>query len=110
MARPRSKKSQAHGQQKSDAQSTSKNAPLIATTRRPTDDTQNKQMENDEDSVEAVEDANSIPEVFMARRKARSSHIWLPENGIECTINGVVRWKGQRCMVTFDLKEPVQEG
>jgi len=67
-------------------------------------------MENDNDSVEALEDANSISEVFMARRKARSSHIWLPENGIECIINGLVRWKCQRCMVTFDLKAPVQKG
>jgi len=89
---------------------TATNAPLIAANLHPTDDTQNRQIENDKDSVEALEDADSIPDVFMARRKARSSHIWLPENELECTINGFVRWKCQRCMVTFDLKVPVQEG
>jgi hypothetical protein len=66
MVRPRGKKSQAHGQQTHHAQSTATNARIIAANRGPTDDTQNKQIENDKDSVEALEDADSIPGVFMA--------------------------------------------
>ena len=88
MARPRGKNSRARGQQTPLEQSTVTNAHIIAAKQGPTDNIQNKQIENDKDSVEALEDADSIPGVFMARRKARSSHIWLPEDGLECTING----------------------
>ena len=65
------------------------NAPLIESNPRPTDNTPNKHwIEDDNDSVEELLDANSIPGIFTAKKKARSSHIWLPENGLECTVNG----------------------
>jgi len=38
--------------------------------------------------VEELLDANSIPGIFTAKKKARSSHIWLPKNGLECTVSG----------------------
>jgi len=52
---------------------------------------------DDSDSVAEVLDQDSIPDVFKAKKKVRSSHIWLPENGIECVVDGVDRWKCQRC-------------
>ena len=64
-------------------------APLIESNPRPTDNTPNKHwIEDDNDSVEELLDANSIPGIFAAKKKARSSHIWLPENGLKCTVNG----------------------
>lgn len=51
----------------------------------------------DTKSVEDVHDEDSIPDVFKGRKKARSSHIWLPENGEDYTLAGVTRWKCQRC-------------
>jgi len=41
---------------------------------------------NDSDSVAEILDLDSIPDVFKAKKKVRSSHIWLPENGIECVL------------------------
>jgi len=86
MARPRGKKPQAQGHQTAHVRSTAINTPLIESDPRPTDNTPNKQIEDNNDSVEELLDANSIPGIFAAKKKARSSHIWLPENGLECTL------------------------
>jgi len=48
---------------------------------------------DDSDLAAEVLDQDSIPDVFKAKKKVRSSHIWLPENGIECVVDGVDRWK-----------------
>jgi len=47
--------------------------------------------------VAEILDLDSIPDVFKAKKKVRSSHIWLPENRIEYVVNGVDWWKYQRC-------------
>jgi hypothetical protein len=51
----------------------------------------------DSDSMAEVHDQDSIPPIFKAKKRQRSSHIWLPENGVECVVDGVDRWKYQRC-------------
>jgi len=48
-------------------------------------------------SLHASADTDSIPAVFKAKTKLRSSHIWLPENGREVLVNGIPRWQCQRC-------------
>lgn len=49
------------------------------------------------DSLHASADMDSIPAVFKAKTKSRSSHIWLPENGKEILVKGSPRWQCQRC-------------
>jgi len=84
----RGKKPQAQGQQTAHVHSTVINTPLVESNPRPSDNTTNKQIEDNNDSVEELLDANSIPGIFRAKKKARSSHIWLPENRLECIVNG----------------------
>ena len=43
--------------------------------------------------------SSSIPEVFLAKKSRRSSHIWLPDNGYAVEVNGKLRWKCKRCEV-----------
>jgi hypothetical protein len=40
---------------------------------------------------------DNIPAVFLAKKKVRTSHVWLPENGEEVAIDGQPRWKCNRC-------------
>ena len=49
------------------------------------------------DSLHASTDTDSIPAVFKAKTKLRSSHIWLPDNGKEVLVEGIPRWQCQRC-------------
>jgi hypothetical protein len=51
---------------------------------------------SDTESVVELHDDGSIPDTFKAKKKARLSHIWLPENGVECVVDGVTRWKCKR--------------
>jgi hypothetical protein len=99
MARPRGKKTQPqHPQHRTERQETTKSrdkpqhdpvgSDRYSNHREPCEDTE---------SVEEVFDEDSIPDIFKGRKKARSSHIWLPENGEDYTFGGVTRWKCQRC-------------
>jgi len=45
---------------------------------------------DDSDSVAEVLDQDSIPDVFKAKKKVCSSHIWLPENGIEWLLTELI--------------------
>jgi hypothetical protein len=45
----------------------------------------------------AEPDTVTIPPVFQAKKKQRSSHVWHPDNGEEVTIDGEGRWKCNRC-------------
>ena len=55
-----------------------------------------QEVDDDTESVEDVVDDESILNAFKRRKRARSSHIWLPKNGIEhSTPDGVTRWKCQ---------------
>jgi hypothetical protein len=51
---------------------------------------------SDTDSVVEFHDDGANPDTFKAKKRARLSHIWLPENGVECFVDGVSRWKCQR--------------
>jgi hypothetical protein len=97
MARPRGKKT-AH-LRKQPSHSTTSDEPVhtprneapaqtYTNIRTPTSDT---------DTVVELDDDGSIPDTFKAKKRARLSHIWLPENGVECVVDGVTRWKCQRC-------------
>jgi hypothetical protein len=59
--------------------------------------TNHREPYDDTESVEEVVDDDSIPDIFKSEKKKRFSHIWLPENGQEYTLAGIVRWKCQRC-------------
>jgi len=48
-------------------------------------------------TVVELHDDGPIPDIFKAKKKAGLSHIRLPENGVECVVDGVARWKCQRC-------------
>jgi hypothetical protein len=50
---------------------------------------------SDTDSVVELHDGSN-PDTFKAKKRARLSHIWLPENGVECFVDGITRWKCQR--------------
>jgi hypothetical protein len=56
---------------------------------------QSQVLENE--SLHASADTDSVPSVFKAKTKVRSSHVWLPENGKEVLVNGILRWQCQRC-------------
>ena len=101
MPRPRAKKSQpsyrhSHTESHETTSTTSRDASqydsigsdVYTNHREPYDDTE---------SVEEVDDEDSIPDIFKGRKKTRFSHIWLPENGEEYTLAGIIRWKCQRC-------------
>jgi hypothetical protein len=45
----------------------------------------------------ASEASRDIPAVFQGKKKARTSHIWSPENGCEIEVNGIRRWRCNRC-------------
>ena len=45
---------------------------------------------DDSDSVAEVSDQDSIPDVFKAKKRVRSSHIWLPDSRIECVIDELI--------------------
>jgi hypothetical protein len=57
---------------------------MSSNARKPTSDT---------DSVVELRDDNSILDVFKGRKNARSSHIWLLENGVEYAVDGAVTKK-----------------
>jgi hypothetical protein len=38
-----------------------------------------------------------VPDIFLGKRKARTSIIWNPENGREVEISGQRRWRCNRC-------------
>ena len=57
----------------------------------------NRNQVPESDSLHVSADTDSIPAVFKAKNKLRSSHIWLPENGKEVLVKGISRWQCQRC-------------
>ena len=57
----------------------------------------NRNQVSGSDSLHVSADTDSIPAVFKAKNKLRSSHIWLPENGKEVLVKGISRWQCQRC-------------
>ena len=65
--------------------------------RETNDDTYNRVPNDDTESVEELVDEDSIPDIFKGRKKTRFSHIWLPENGQEYILAGIIRWKCHRC-------------
>jgi len=65
--------------------------------REPNDDTYHHIPNDDTDSVEEVVDEDSIPDIFKGQKKTHFSYIWLPENGQEYTLVGMIWWKCQRC-------------
>jgi hypothetical protein len=104
MTRPRGKKTAQQPKQASARTTTSDKALPPQTNEAPAQAYTNaRNPTSDTDSVVELRDDASIPDVFKAKKKARLSHIWLPENGIECVIDGVNRWKCLRCrLILFD--------
>jgi hypothetical protein len=45
----------------------------------------------------ASQASRDIPAVFQGKKKARTSHIWSSENGCEIEVDGIRRWRCNRC-------------
>lgn len=109
MPRPRGKKAsqyhQAHigiSSQKQTDEGLSQTRGTLVASHQYTND---REPYDDTESVEEVADDESVPDAFKKRKRVRSSHIWLPENGIEhITPDGVKRWKCQRCMCFYSTR------
>jgi hypothetical protein len=93
MARPRGKKKAHLPKQPSYSTTSAEPVPTLSNDAPTQTYTNIRTPTSDTDTVVEVHDDDSIPDAFKAKKKARLSHIWLPENGIECIIDGVARWK-----------------